>query len=67
MKSESELRLLEADERYAHDRASLYRARLWGGKRAANTVRLRQLENIARSAATRLRRARENRPDRPGT
>jgi hypothetical protein len=58
--SESEIRMLEADARYARERASLYRARAWGGKRAANAVRLRQLEHIAESASARLRRARES-------
>jgi hypothetical protein len=63
--SDSELRTLEADARYAHDRASLYRARVWGGKRAATHRRLRQLENVADTAATRLRHARALAANRP--
>jgi hypothetical protein len=55
--ADSELRMLESDARYARDRASLYRARVWSGRRAATTVRLRQLESAAEAAATRLRRA----------
>jgi hypothetical protein len=57
-RSESEIQLLEADASYARERASLYRTRVWGGRRAANSVRLRQLESLAALAATKLRRAR---------
>lgn len=56
--NDSELQMLRADARYARERASIYRARLWAGKRAANSTRLRQLENIAESAAARVKRAR---------
>jgi hypothetical protein len=60
-RDESEIRTLEADARYAQERASLYRARVWSGRRAATTARLRKLDNVALAAATSLRRARENR------
>jgi hypothetical protein len=64
--TDSELRMLEADARYARDRASLYRARVWSGRRAATTVRLRQLESAAEAAATRVRRATDRASSTPG-
>jgi hypothetical protein len=54
----SDVRLLEADARYARDRASLYRARAWSRKHPTSDQRMRQLENAAESAAARLQRAR---------
>jgi hypothetical protein len=54
----ADVRLLEADARYARDRASLYRARAWSRKHPTSDQRMRQLENAAESAAVRLRRAR---------
>jgi hypothetical protein len=55
---EVELRLLEADARYAHERAALYRARRWGGNRPTNDARMRVLDSAEKSTAARLRRAR---------
>lgn len=54
----AELRMLEADARYARERAALYRARVWGGRRATSDSRMRHLEFVERSASERLRRAR---------
>ena len=54
----ADVRLLEADARYARERASLYRARAWSRKHPTSDQRMRQLENAAESAAARLRRAR---------
>jgi hypothetical protein len=54
----SDVRLLEADARYARERASLYRARAWSRKHPTSDQRMRQLENAAESAAARLGRAR---------
>jgi hypothetical protein len=56
--SGSDVRLLEADARYARERASLYRARAWSRKHPTSDQRMRQLENAAESAAARLQRAR---------
>ena len=50
-----EQRLAEA--RYARERYELYRARLYGGSRAASLVRLRELERVSEQAAARLRHA----------
>ena len=60
----ADIRLLEADARYARDRASLYRARAWARKHPTSDQRMRQLENAAESAAARLRRARGDAADR---
>jgi hypothetical protein len=54
----SDVRLLEADARYARERASHYRAREWSRKHPRSDQRMRQLENAAESAAARLERAR---------
>ena len=54
----SELNVLEADARYARERASLYRARAWSRKHPTSDQRMRQLESAADSAAARLQRAR---------
>jgi hypothetical protein len=54
-----ELQELEADARYAHERAAEYRAQVWSRTRPASDNRMRQLEEIERSAADRLHRARE--------
>jgi hypothetical protein len=54
----AELRLLEADARYARERAAIYRARAWGGKRATSASRMRELESAERATSERLRRAR---------
>lgn len=62
--SGADVRLLEADARYARERASLYRARAWSRKHPTSDQRMRQLENAAESAATRLRRARGDAADR---
>jgi hypothetical protein len=56
--SAAELGMLEADARYARERAALYRARAWGGKRATSAGRMRQLELAEKAASDRLRRAR---------
>ena len=60
----SDVRLLEADARYARERASLYRARAWSRKHPTSDQRMRQLESAAESAAARLRRARVAAADR---
>jgi hypothetical protein len=54
----AELHILEADARYARERAALYRARVWGGKRATSTGRLRDLEFAERATSERLQHAR---------
>lgn len=56
--SAAELRMLEADARYARERAALYRARAWGGKRATSEARMRHLEFVEQATSERLRRAR---------
>lgn len=62
------LEALEAEARYARDRARLYRARSYG-PRATNPARLRELERIQQGAEARLERARRAaataRPERP--
>jgi hypothetical protein len=64
--TDTELRMLEADARYARERASLYRARVWSGRHAATTTRLRQLESVAQAAAARVRRAADRADAAPG-
>ena len=49
---------LEAEARYARQRADLYRAKTYGA-RPSSPARMRELERAAGSAEERLRRARE--------
>lgn len=53
------LRLLEADARYARERAALYRARRWSGNRPTSETRMRLLDSVEKATAGRLRRARD--------
>jgi hypothetical protein len=48
---------LEAEARYARQRADLYRAKTYG-PRPTSPVRMRELERAAEGAEERLRRAR---------
>ena len=57
--SDSELRVLEAEARYAHECASLYRARVWSRKRPASDARMRHLEHVEQWTAERLQRERD--------
>ena len=56
---------LEAEARYARQRADLYRAKTYG-PRPTSPARMRELERAAEGAEERLRRARELRPRRSG-
>jgi hypothetical protein len=49
---------LEAEARYARQRADLYRAKAYGA-RPTSPARMRELERAAEGAEERLRRARE--------
>jgi hypothetical protein len=49
---------LEAEARYARQRADLYRAKTYG-PRASSPARMRELERVAEGAEERLRAARE--------
>jgi hypothetical protein len=49
---------LEAEARYARQRADLYRAKAYGG-RPTSPARMRELERAAEGAEERLRRARD--------
>jgi hypothetical protein len=49
---------LEAEARYARQRADLYRAKTYG-LRPTSPARMRELERAAQGAEERLRRARE--------
>jgi len=66
MTTARELDALEADARYARDRAALYRARVWAGKRPTSDARLRQLRHASESADARLQRARAEAAGRDG-
>lgn len=55
--STSMVLVLEAEERYAHERYQFYRAKTYG-PRATSPAQLRELERLWHFAETRLRRAR---------
>jgi hypothetical protein len=57
---ESSLPELRAEARYAADRLSIYRQRMYGGR--GDLRRLAELERVAEGAAGRLRRAEERAP-----
>jgi hypothetical protein len=59
---DDELERLEAEARYHHDRADLYRARTISGSSAPTSPgRLRELERTATAAADRLQAAKRSR------
>ena len=62
---DDELERLEAEARYHHDRADLYRARTISGSSAPTSPgRLRELERTATAAAERLQAAKRSRAGR---
>lgn len=55
---------LRMEARYRRERLSLYKARMYGG-RAANMVKLRELQRSSDGAAARLHRAEATRSSSP--
>ena len=56
----TELRVLEADARYARERAALYRARRWSGNRPTSEARMRVLERAEEYTAARVQAAKRD-------